>query len=308
MLQAYNDWHIDEWCGAHPGRFIPLALPVMWDPELAAEEVHRVSAKGCTAISFSQDPQPLGFPSLHADYWDPFWKACADTDSVICIHIGSAGGMHFTSADAPVDVMITTTPISIVNCAADLLWCEALKKYPLKIALSEGGIGWIPYFLERADYVYEHHHAWTNQDFGGKKPSDVFREHILTCFIDDAAGVKNRHDVGLHTIMWECDYPHSDTPWPQAPERLMEYLEGVPEAEIHAMTHENAMREYRLDSFGILGRENCSVGALRAQSPDVDLSVKSIRGGKPPSFEPGKPVTTADVTQQLMTAFQTPAE
>lgn len=308
MLQGYNDWHIDTWCAAYPGRFIPLALPALWDPKLAAEEVHRVARKGARSVSFSQDPQPLGFPSLHSDYWDPFWKACADTDTVISIHIGSAGGMHFTAPDAPVDVMITTTPISIVNCAADLLWNEALKKYPLKIALSEGGIGWIPYFLERADYVYEHHHAWTHQDFGGRKPSEVFREHLLTCFIDDAAGVKNRHDVGLDTIMWECDYPHSDTTWPEAPERLMGYLAGVPDDEIHKMTHVNAMREFRLDSFEILGRENCSVGALRAQSPDVDLSVKSIRGGTPPSFEPGKPVTTADVTQQLMSVFQTPAE
>jgi predicted TIM-barrel fold metal-dependent hydrolase len=308
MLQAYNDWHIDEWCGAYPGRFIPLSLPVLWDPQLAAEEVRRVAKKGCHAVSFSQDPQPLGHPSLHSEHWNPFWQACADEGTVVCIHIGSGAGMHFTSPDAPVDVMITTTPISIVNCAADLLWSQALKKYPLKIALSEGGIGWIPYFLERADYVFEHHHAWTHQDFGGRKPSQVFREHILTCFIDDAAGVKLRHDVGLDTMMWECDYPHSDTTWPHAPERLMEYIGDLPEGEIHQITHANAMREFRLDSFEHIAREKCTVGALRAQSPDVDLAVKSIRGGKPPAFDPSKPVTTEDVTKQLMSAFTTPAE
>jgi predicted TIM-barrel fold metal-dependent hydrolase len=280
---------------------------VIWDAKLAADEVRRMAKKGCHAVSFSQDPQPLGYPSLHSEQWNPFWKACADEGTVVCIHIGSAAGMHFTAPDAPVDVMITTTPISIVNCAADLLWSQALKKYPLKVALSEGGIGWIPYFLERADYVFEHHHAWTHQDFGGKRPSQVFKEHILTCFIDDATGVKLRHDVGLDTIMWECDYPHSDTTWPRAPERLMEYLGGVPDDEIRKMTHENAMREFRLDSFGILGRERCSVSALRARSPDVDVSVRSQRGGTPPA-DPGRPVTTADVTKQLMSAFATPAE
>jgi predicted TIM-barrel fold metal-dependent hydrolase len=308
MLQAYNDWHTDEWCGAYPGRFIPLALPALWDVELAAEEVRRMARKGCHAVSFSQDPQPLGFPSLHSEHWDPFWKACAEEGTVVCIHIGSGAGMHFTSPDAPVDVMITTTPISIVNCAADLLWSQALKKFPVKVALSEGGIGWIPYFLERADYVFEHHHAWTHQEFGGKKPSEVFREHILTCFIDDPVGVKLRHEVGLDTIMWECDYPHSDTTWPRAPERLMEYLEGVPDAEIAKITHENAMREFRLDSFRRIPKEKCTVGALRAQSPDVDLEVRSIRGGAPPTGDPSRPVTTADVTQQLMDAFSTPVE
>jgi len=308
MLQAYNDWHIDTWCGAYPGRFIPLSLPVMWDPQLAAEEIHRVSKKGCHAVSFSQDPQQLGFPSIHSEHWDPFWKACADEGMVVCIHIGSGGGMHFTAPDAPVDVMITTTPISIVNCAADLLWSRFLKKYPLKIALSEGGIGWIPYFLERADYVHEHHHAWTHQDFGGRKPSDLFRERILTCFIDDATGIKLRHDVGTDIIMWECDYPHSDTTWPRAPERLMEYIGDLPEDEIHKITHQNAMREYRLDSFSHIPKEKCTVGALRAQSPDVDVSVRRVGEGKPPTFDPNKPVTTEDVTKQLMSAFATPAE
>ena len=78
MLRAYNDWHIDEWCGSYPGRFIPLSLPVMWDPALAAEEVRRVARKGCHAVSFSQDPQPLGYPSLHSEHWDPLWQACSD--------------------------------------------------------------------------------------------------------------------------------------------------------------------------------------------------------------------------------------
>jgi hypothetical protein len=204
--------------------------------------------------------------------------------------------------------MITTTPISIVNCAADLLWSQALKKFPnLKIALSEGGIGWIPYFLERAEYVFQHHHRWTHQHFGGKTPTEVFRDHIITCFIDDAVGVKNRHDIGLDTITWECDYPHSDTTWPNAPEILWRSLEGVPEADVHRITHENALREFRLDAFGQRPREKCTAAALRAESPDVDLALKS-QGGKPPTEGDPRPVTTEDITKQLASAFMTPAE
>ncbi len=308
MLQAYNDWHIDEWCGSYPGRFIPLALPAIWDPQLMADEVRRVSKKGCHTISFSENPEKLGYPSLHSDHWDPVWQACSDEGTVVAIHIGSAAGMVFSSMDAPVDVMITVTPISIVTCAADLLWGPALRKFPkLKFALSEGGIGWIPYFLERADYVYKHHHPWTHQDFGKKLPSEVFREHIITCFIDDAAGVRMRHEVGLDTITWECDYPHSDTTWPNAPEILWRSLTGVPEAEIHKITHENALRNFRLDAFSQRPKEKCTAAALRAESPDVDLALRSA-GGKPPSQEDDRPVTTRDVTTQLATVFATPAE
>ena len=113
MLRAYNDWHIDEWCGSYPGRFIPLALPPIWDPELMAAEVRRVARKGCHAVSFTESPSQLNLPSLHADHWDPFWAACSDEGTVCCIHIGSAQGMSFTSMDAPVDVMITISPASI---------------------------------------------------------------------------------------------------------------------------------------------------------------------------------------------------
>ena len=308
MLRAYNDWHIDEWCGSHPGRFIPLSLPAMWDPVEMAKEVRRVAAKGCHAVSFSENPEKLGFPSVHSPHWDPFWRACSDEGVVVCIHIGSGAGMAFTSMDAPVDVMITVQPINIVTCASDLLWSTVLRAYPdLRIALSEGGIGWIPYFLERADYVYERHHAWTHQDFGPKRPSEVFREHMITCFIDDKVGVANRHAVGIDTITWECDYPHSDTTWPNAPERLWENLEGVPDDEIAKITHQNAMRAFSLDAFKYIPREQCTVAALRAQARDVDLSL--IRGGgKPPSDGAGAFVTTRDVTTQLATAFATPAE
>src|SRR5271166_4661805 len=47
MLQAYNDWAIDEWCGAYPGRFIPLGIVPMWDVDAAAAEVRRIAGKGC---------------------------------------------------------------------------------------------------------------------------------------------------------------------------------------------------------------------------------------------------------------------
>ena len=308
MLRAYNDWHIDEWAGTYPGRFIPLALPPIWDPKLMADEVRRVARKGCHAISFSENPEKLGFPSIHNLHWDPFWQACNEEGTVVCIHIGSGAGMAFTSMEAPVDVMITVQPINIVTCAADLLWSRVLRTFPnLKFALSEGGIGWIPYFLERADYVYKHHHQWTFQDFGKKLPSEVFREHIITCFIDDKAGIQNRHLVGIDTITWECDYPHSDTTWPRAPEILAESFAGVPDVDINKITHENALRHFQLDAFKHRPKARCRAGALRAESPGVDLRLKS-QGGKPPSEEKGRFVSTKDVTTQLATAFSTPAE
>ena len=162
--------------------------------------------------------------------------------------------------------------------AADLIWSQIFRKFPnLKIALSEGGIGWIPYFLDRIDFIYQHHKAWTHQDFGDKLPSQVFREHIITCFIDDPTGVKMRDDVGLDMVTWECDYPHSDSTWPHAPELFMKTSGDLADDEINKMTHENAMRDFQFDPFAHRPKEQCTVGALRAEAADVDVVTRSPR-------------------------------
>lgn len=276
VLRAYNDWHVDEWCGTYPGRFIPLALPPLWSPELMGEEVRRMTAKGCHAVTFSENPEKLGLPSFHNAHWDPFWAACAETGTVVCLHIGSSSQTVITSIEAPIDTMITLQPMNLVQAAADLLWSPVLRKYPsLTVALSEGGIGWIPYFLERADYVYKHHHKWTHQDFGDKLPSDVFKERILTCFIDDAFGVANRNYLNMDMIAWECDYPHSDSTWPQSPELAASYLDGLPADDVAKITHQNAMRVFQYDPFAHIPADKATVGALRSQATDVDLGYRS---------------------------------
>ena len=279
VLRAYNDWHIDEWCGSYPGRFIPLAIPPIWDPQLMADEIHRVAEKGCHAVSFSENPEKLKLPSLHNEHWDPFWSACSDEGTIVCMHIGSSSTLVVTSVEAPIDVLISLQPINIVQAAADLLWSPVLRKYPtLRFALSEGGIGWIPYFLDRVDWIYQRHHQWTGQDFGDMLPSQVFRDRIVTCFIDDPSGLESRHRVGVDTICWECDYPHSDSTWPMSAETLaksLNPLDDLTRAEVDAITHGNAMRHFRYDPFAHRRRESCTVGALRAEASDVDITPRS---------------------------------
>ena len=262
----------------------------LWDPQLMADEIRRTAAKGCHAVTFSENPEKLGLPGLHVDHWDPFFAACQETETVVCMHIGSSSSMTVTSLDAPADVSIAITPMNSFLALNDLMWTPIFKKFPdVVIALSEGGIGWIPYALERMDYVYNHHHAWTGADFGGKVPSEIFHRHFSTCFIDDAAGIDLRHKVGIDRVTWECDYPHSDSTWPHSAELLAHSLDGVPDDEIDKITHLNAMRLYQFDPFSIRPREKCTVGALKAEGADVDISVRSM----------GRPKGTAFTAREL---------
>ena len=138
-------------------------------------------------------------------------------------------------------------------------------------------------------------HEWTHTDFGGKKPSDIFREHFITCFIDDKFGVKNREDIGVDIICYECDYPHSDTVWPEAPEYLMRNFVGCSDEDIDKITHLNAMRTYSFDPFKDIPREQCTVGALRAKATHVDTTPRSGGGNRPLAEGETRVVTSADI-------------
>jgi predicted TIM-barrel fold metal-dependent hydrolase len=283
LVRAYNDWHIDDWCGSYPGRHIPMALPMVWDPHETAAEIRRVAAKGCHSLTFTENPAMLGLPSFHSEHWDPMWDALVDTGTVLNIHLGSSGQLAVTAPDAPMDVMITLQPMNICMAAADLVWSRVFKKYrDLRVALSEGGTGWIPYFLDRLDRTYDMHHLWTHQEFGDELPSDIFRRHILTCFIADPVGIQLRNDIGIDNICWEQDYPHSDSSWPYAPDELHRVAGkyGVADADVNKITYENAMRWYQFDAFAQRDKSECTVGALRAEVAGHDVSVRSMDAGR----------------------------
>ncbi|WP_076593827.1 amidohydrolase family protein [Herminiimonas arsenitoxidans] len=296
IISAYNDWHIDEWCGAAPGRFIPLAILPLWDIDACVAEARRVAAKGCRTISFPDNPVAKGLPSVHSNHWDPLWRVMEDNNIVISIHIGSGAQVPYSSLDAPIDTWIVNMPMYIANATTDWLFSPVFKKFPtLKIALSEGGIGWIPYLLERADFTYGHHKAWTNSNFDGMLPSDLFKRNFITCFIDDVFGLHNTQFMNVDKITWETDYPHSDSLWPNAPERLWNTVQHLSKETIDKITYQNAIREFGYDPFKFLPKAECTVGALRAKAAHVDTRPVANMGGQDPSNRDGKPVTNGEV-------------
>src|ERR1700686_4309557 len=107
MIKAYNDWHVDEWCAAYPGRFIPCGLLPLFDVEEAAKEVKRLADKGCHAVAFSENPEALNLPSIHQKYWYPLFEAACEHKTVLCMHVGSSGREPTFSRGAPLSVNMT---------------------------------------------------------------------------------------------------------------------------------------------------------------------------------------------------------
>jgi predicted TIM-barrel fold metal-dependent hydrolase len=149
----------------------------------------------------------------------------------------------------------------------ELIWANFWKDFPdLRFSLTEGDIGWIPYFLWRAEHVNNRHGGWTKATFppGMSGPIDVFKKHIYVCFISDKVGPHLMQFFNEDMVCWESDYPHSDSNWPFAPEDVIETMGHLSDDTVNKITHENAMRAYRFDPFAYIPKDNCRAGYLRA--------------------------------------------
>jgi predicted TIM-barrel fold metal-dependent hydrolase len=252
-VKAYNDWMVEEWCGLSGGRLIPLIIVPLWDPHLAAAEIRRNAARGVHAVCFSEIPPNLGLPSIHDKdgYWLPFFEACNECDVTINMHIGSGSKMPSTSPDAPAAVGSTLTFANCCFSMVDWLMSGLFTQFPrLKIAYSEGQIGWIPYILERADTVWRENRGWGGiADKVLEPPSDLFKRHVYGCFFDDPHGLKSLVEIGEDNVTYESDYPHSDSTWPDTAKIAAEQTAaaGLSDEQIYKVMRGNAIKMLHLD-------------------------------------------------------------
>ena len=164
-VRAWNDFILEEFADAYPGRFIPMMIIPLWDPPAAAKEIERTAARGAKSIAFSENPTKLGLPSIHTDYWDPVFRAAEEAELVLSMHVGSSSNLIRTSDDMPtLAFMAYSAAANQAGTLLDWLFSGNFEKFPgLKIALSEGSIGWIPYFLERAEQVVDKQRFWASR-------------------------------------------------------------------------------------------------------------------------------------------------
>jgi predicted TIM-barrel fold metal-dependent hydrolase len=239
---------VEEWCGESRGRLVPLIIIPLWDVSLAAAEVRRNAARGVRAVCFSEIPPHLGLPSIHSGYWDPLFGVCEETSTVVCMHIGSSSKMPATSADAPPAVAVTLSFNNAMASMSDFLFSGVLVRFPtLKLAYSEGQIGWIPYILERADQVWLDHRAWGGvRDLVPEPPSTYYYRNIFGCFFKDRHGLASLDQVGADNITFETDYPHTDSTWPDTKQVAVELTRCLPGEVVYKVMRGNAIRMLEL--------------------------------------------------------------
>jgi predicted TIM-barrel fold metal-dependent hydrolase len=261
-VRAYNDWMLEEWCATAPGRLVPLTLIPLWDPRLAATEMERCAAKGSHAVAFSENPEPLGLPTIHdpGGYWEPVLATAHDTGMVVCMHTGSSSTMPKICSDSPFMANLAWGANRTSGAMLSWLFSGWFQRFDnLKIALSEGEIGWIPYFLERAEQVYDTTRYWVTRghrfqdhaaapgiaDLEEFDVRGLYRDHVFGCFVDDVSGLKNLDVIGEENVMIETDYPHEVSTWPHSIKIARERLAHLEPSVQHKILRGNAERLYQ---------------------------------------------------------------
>ena len=142
-------------------------------------------------------------------------------------------------------VMSSLMGTNSMAAMSDLMFSPVFHNFPkLKVSLSEGGVGWIPWLLERADQVWERHRFYQNIN-QEMRPSEIFERNIWGCFIADQYGVDNRHRIGIDRLTWECDYPHSDSFWPNSRTVASNMFRDIPSDEVEKIVETNARNLFR---------------------------------------------------------------
>lgn len=252
--RAWNDWHIEEWAGPYPHRIIPLQVPWLCDAAVAGEEVRRNAARGFKVVTFLDNPPALGFPPVWDTYWEPFFRACEETGTVISCHIGAAGlstsgfDIHDLPSARAGAIATATTLVHGIMTAASWIYGGVLTRFPgLKITLAESGAGWVPALLDRFDYMQGHagtvfSAAWNDPDM---TPAEVLLRNFWFCAFDDVAAIEQRHRIGVENILMEVDYPHGDGTWPDSQEQIRKLLAPCTDEERALMTHLTAAELFR---------------------------------------------------------------
>jgi predicted TIM-barrel fold metal-dependent hydrolase len=243
-IRAWNDWLFEEWYSRYPDRIVPLGITYLADPEIAAAEIRRIAERGFTSVTFHERPHEIGLPSLwDRQHWDPIIEAVVETDMVVSLHVGSSGIEVGPPGGAPLQIGATLFGQRSLTAATEWLWSEyAVRHSDLKIAMSEGGIGWVAMLIDRLDNMVDR----SGYGRGWKvRPSEVLRRNFWFCTLDDPSTIDTRHAIGVDNIMVEVDYPHGDGTWPDTQRVIEECWGHISTDELRAMCCENAAALYR---------------------------------------------------------------
>jgi predicted TIM-barrel fold metal-dependent hydrolase len=106
-----------------------MTIVPLWDVALAVAELNRTLAKGSKALCFVEDPGALGVGTWRDGIWDPLMQLCAETETPVCMHVGSAGSPTLDPGTTPI-VEIAAAFAHTGRAAVNAMCSPVPRKFP----------------------------------------------------------------------------------------------------------------------------------------------------------------------------------
>lgn len=250
-IRAYNDFIMEEWCAGSGGRLVPMGIVPLWDPKLAEQEALRLAKLGFHSISFVEAPHRLGYASVSSKQWDGLFRVCQDSKMVLSIHVGTSP-MPLAAPDCPSAVTHASNPIYLMVSMLEYMFSGVFGRFPgLKLNYAEAQLGLVPYFLERGDFIWNEMKGdgTGNIDRGvmAHPPSYYFKNNVWVSFFRDPVGISLIDRLGVDNVLFETDYPHLDTEWPECRTEVEKMLADISPDKVEKVVAGNARKLFRVE-------------------------------------------------------------
>ncbi len=268
-VRAYNDWLGEEYCAVSRDRLIGLGVIPWTDLVDAVAELEHCARLGLKGVALGVFPSGKGYPRPEDDR---FWAAAIDMKMPLTVHVGfdrlgpRASEPTFEYPGADPEVLARLGPRKIVEWVAlpflgtasamslaQLILSGVFDRLQdLEIFFAETRLGWVPFWMEEADYWYERHRHWAERLLNFKplrqRPSDYARQHIHWSVQPvERVAIELRHHLGVDHVMFATDFPHIECDWPNTRPFAERLFAGVPGDESFKIAAANTLKYFRLE-------------------------------------------------------------
>jgi predicted TIM-barrel fold metal-dependent hydrolase len=266
VFQAYNDWLGEEYCAVARDRLIGLGVIPWTGIDDAMTELARCARLGLKGVMLGVFPSGKSYPTPEDDR---FWAAALDVKMPLTVHVGfdrlgpRASEPTFEYRDAD-PAMVKKIPgrtivewMSIMGLGpalslSQMILSGVFDRFPeLRIFFAETRLGWVPFWMEEADYWYERHRHWAERLLKlaplKQRPSDYVRQHIYFSVQHvERVAIELRHHIGAHRIMFATDFPHIECDWPNTRPFAERLFADVPADEAFRIAAGNMLDYFHL--------------------------------------------------------------
>jgi uncharacterized protein len=252
LYSAYHRYMAD-YCAADTSRLKSMVLAPASDPEWSAQIIREHAQEDWVAAVWPLLPEglPIDDPDL-----EPIWAAAHEADLPIMYHGFTVETPYFPGYrdiwDNPAMGRCAGQTWGGQRFLAFMLMGGMLDRYAnLRIGTLECGHGWLPHWLLRLTRQI----AYVRGSVSAKlkhTPLEYTQMGRVFCGIDFSEGVEMTKAVidlvGDHVLMYQSDYPHPETIFPDHADTVIAWHQLLGEQATGKLMWENATRFLRLTS------------------------------------------------------------